>query len=81
MQVMVGSVLELGIATAAGAQLAASLPELAFPSYLVGPLKYREDVVQEPLVVTDGQIAVPQRPGLGIEVDVDALRRLDKRSR
>ncbi len=80
MQVMVGSVLELGIATAAGAQLAASLPELAFPSYLVGPLKYREDIVQEWLVVEDGQITVPQRPGLGIAVDEEALRRLDKRN-
>ncbi|HEX6797058.1 MAG TPA: enolase C-terminal domain-like protein [Ktedonobacterales bacterium] len=78
--VMVGSVLELGIATAAGAQLAASLPDLAFPSYLVGPLKYREDVVREPLVVEDGQIAVPRRPGLGVEIDTDALRRLDKRN-
>src|SRR5215212_2354707 len=35
----VGSVVELGVATAAGLQLAAALPEVAYPSYLVGSRK------------------------------------------
>jgi muconate cycloisomerase len=76
--VMVGSVIELGIANAMGLHLAACLPELAYPSYLMGPLKYR-DQLAEPVVVVDGHVAVPQGPGLGIEVDVEAVRRLDAR--
>lgn len=77
--VMVGSVLELNIATAAGIHLAASLPELPFPSYLLGPLKYERQIAREPLVVQDGQTSVPDGPGLGIEVDEDVLRQLDLR--
>ena len=79
--VFVGSVLELGIANAAGIQVAAALPELAFPSYLVGPLKYVRDIVVSPVRVIDGQIAVPDGPGLGVEVDEAALAAMDLRLR
>jgi L-alanine-DL-glutamate epimerase-like enolase superfamily enzyme len=79
--VMVGSVIEMGIATAMGLHLAAALPHLAYPSYLMGPLKYREQITAEPLSVVDAHVAVPTGPGLGIDVDEDALRRLDARGR
>ena len=78
--VFVGSVLELGIANAAGIQLAAAQPELAFPSYLVGPLKYLRDVVTTPLRVVDGRIPVPTGPGLGVDVDEAALTAMDLRN-
>ena len=77
---LVGSVVELGIATAAGLHLAASLPELEYPTYLVGPLKYEQDISAQPLELTDGTVAIPSGPGLGIEVDEEVLRRLDMRS-
>lgn len=77
--VMVGSVLELNIATAAGIHLAAALPELPFPSYLLGPLKYERQITRQPLLVQDGETAVPDGPGLGIEIDDDVLRELDLR--
>lgn len=70
--VMVGSVIELGVATAMGLHLAAALPELAYPSYLMGPLKYREQVTTEQVQVVDGCVAVPSGPGLGVEVQVQA---------
>ncbi len=79
LKVMVGSVLELGLATAGGLHLAASLPELPYPSYLVGPLKYEQDIVQPSIMVKDGQIAVPGGPGLGVEVDEASLSLLDGR--
>ena len=77
--VMVGSVIELGVATAMGLHLAAALPDLAYPSYLMGPLKYREQITTEPLAVVDAQVAVPAGPGLGIDVDEDAVHHLDAR--
>lgn len=77
--VMVGSVIEMGVATAMGLHLAAALPHLAYPSYLMGPLKYREQITTEPIAVVDGHVAVPGGPGLGIEVDEDALNQLDAR--
>ena len=77
--VMVGSVIEMGIATAMGLHLAAALPHLAYPSYLMGPLKYGEQITAEQIEVVDAHVAVPTGPGLGIEVDEDALRALDVR--
>lgn len=79
--VMVGSVIEMGIATAMGLHLAAALPHLAYPSYLMGPLKYREQITAEQITVVDAHVAVPTGPGLGIDVDEDALRHLDARTR
>jgi L-alanine-DL-glutamate epimerase-like enolase superfamily enzyme len=78
--VMVGSVIELGIATAAGLHLAAAIPRLAYPSYLMGPLKYRERITAQQIGVVDSHVAVPTGPGLGIDVDEDALRHLDART-
>lgn len=75
--VMVGGVIELGIATAAGLHLAAALPHLAHPSYLTGPLKYREQITAQQIAVVDAHVAVPTGPGLGIDVDEDALHNLD----
>jgi muconate cycloisomerase len=77
--ITVGSVLELGIATTAGLHLAASAQELTYPSYLMGPLKYERQMTSPPLAVNDGKISVPDGPGLGIEVDTEALRALDLR--
>jgi glucarate dehydratase len=34
-----------------------------------------QHLTREPLQISAGQIAVPQRPGLGVEVDLDALER------
>jgi L-alanine-DL-glutamate epimerase-like enolase superfamily enzyme len=77
--VMVGSVLELGIANAAGLHFAAASPELAYPSYLIGPLKYERDIVTQPLEVNAGHVAVPTGPGLGVEVDEELLAAMDAR--
>lgn len=73
LDVMVGSVLELDLATAAGLQLASTLPDLPYPSYLIGPLKYEQQLAREPITVTDSVVNVPDGPGLGVEVDQDLL--------
>lgn len=72
----IGSYLELGVGTAAGAHLAASIPNLNYPCYMFGPLKYEHDILKEPLKIADGKIEVPQGPGLGIELDEDMLKHL-----
>ncbi len=77
--VMVGSVVELGIATAAGLQLAAALPELAYPSYLMSPLKYTRQITWPPFEPLDSALAVPVDPGLGVEIDAEAVQAMDLR--
>ena len=64
-----------------GLHLAAALPGLAYPSYLMGPLKYREQITAEQIAITDANIAVPSGLGLGITVDEDAIRHFDARRR
>ncbi len=75
----IGSYLELGVGTAAGAHLAASIPNLKYPCYMFGPLKYEHDVLQEPLKIGNGVIEVPQGPGLGIEIDEALLKKMAKK--
>jgi len=58
----------LGIATAAMLQLAASTPTLS-GSNECAYHQLQDDVLVEPLEIVDGMMAVPQGPGLGIEVD------------
>ena len=78
--VHVGSVIEMGIAAAAGLHLAASLPKLSYPSYLMGPLKYAQQITAEQIEIVDSAIAIPTGPGLGVTVDEAQLRELDARN-
>jgi L-alanine-DL-glutamate epimerase-like enolase superfamily enzyme len=70
-RVAVGSVLEMGVATAAGLHLAAAVVDLPYPAYLTGPLKYDRDITSLDMRVYDGTLSVPNGPGLGVEVCLD----------
>jgi L-alanine-DL-glutamate epimerase-like enolase superfamily enzyme len=78
--VSVGSVVELGVATAAGVQLAAALPDVAYPSYLIGSRKYERQITWPPLEIIDSGLAIGTGPGLGVEVDEEAVAAMDLRS-
>jgi D-galactarolactone cycloisomerase len=41
--------------------------------YTYNPL--REELLTEPFRVEDGYLTPPEKPGLGVELDADALRR------
>jgi len=75
-QCFMGSLLELGVATAAAIHLAASIKDLKLPCYLVGPEKYLQDIVKPPLNISDGYIEVPTGPGLGIDIDDDIVNKM-----
>jgi muconate cycloisomerase len=77
--VSVGSVVELGVATAAGLQLAAALPQVSYPSYLIGSRKYVRQITWPALEVVDSRLAIGTAPGLGVEVDEEALAAMDLR--
>ncbi|GAA5038176.1 muconate cycloisomerase [Thermocatellispora tengchongensis] len=71
--VAVGSMPELGIGTAAAAHVAFSSPRLDQPSDVAGHLYHAGDVVRTGLEVRDGFLLPPTGPGLGVELDHDAL--------
>ena len=76
MAVWVGSMPELGLGTAANAHLAAAIPALELASDVCGFAYHADDILVTPLVVEQGSVAVPTGPGLGVEIDPKALRRL-----
>lgn len=65
---------ELALSQAAYLHLAASIPNLSIAidterTYLGG------DISKAPPVLEDGRFAIPEGPGLGVEVDIEALDR------
>lgn len=73
---LLGSQCELGLATAACAHVGVAVPNLAYESDVVGPLRYPCDIVVRPPRIEDGLLYASDEPGLGVEVDEDAVRRL-----
>ena len=65
---------ESSIASAAATHVAAAVPALDW-GLTVTNSGLAEDVVIEPLAVTHGHVNVPERPGLGIDVDERRVRR------
>jgi glucarate dehydratase len=65
----------LGISLAAMIHLAAATPNLSYACDTHWPWQTEDVVVGEPFVFRGGAIRVPDAPGLGVELDRDALAR------
>ena len=73
-----GSNLELGIATAAMLHVGAVCPTIAcdqFPGDFIGPLYHESDLLKTPLELGPKASRVPDGPGLGVELDEEALEK------
>ena len=69
-----GSMMETGIAAAAGTHLIAATPNISLGCEFYQPTYYlEEDILAEPFPVADGKVHVPTGPGLGVVVDEDRL--------
>jgi glucarate dehydratase len=66
----------LGISLAAMVQLAAAVPNLSYACDTHWPWKTEDVVAGAPFTFTGGALSVPAGPGLGVELDRDALGRL-----
>jgi len=66
----------LGISLAAMVHLAAATPNLTYACDTHWPWKTEDVVAGEPLTFSGGAVTVPDRPGLGVELDREALARL-----
>jgi O-succinylbenzoate synthase len=75
-----GGMLESGVGRAHNIALA-SLPNFVMPGDLSPSRRYwLRDIVSPEWTMEDGTIAVPQTPGLGVEVDIDYVAHLTVRS-
>jgi D-galactarolactone cycloisomerase len=63
------------VGLAADLHLAAALPVARYVEYLT-PAPYIEQIITEPFELDDdGLLTIPEQPGLGVELDRDALKR------
>lgn len=76
-----GTALESSLGTAAAAQLFASMDQLDMGCELIGPLLLADDLVVKPLSYRDGNLQLPDGPGLGVEVDWDQVGRYARNAR
>ena len=68
-----GGMVETGIGRAANAALAA-LPGFTLPGDVSASNRfYAQDIVMDPIVIVDGQVAVPTTPGMGFDIDLTIL--------
>ena len=75
-RVLLGSTVELGVATAAGLHLGVALRDVPLASDLVGPGMLTADVVHPLLRYQAGTLCPPDGPGLGVELDFEAMEQL-----
>ena len=67
-----------GIGIAASAHLAAAIPHCPFIEFLPAELcnsALRVELVVDPLVMQNGKLQLPNKPGLGLDLNMDALHR------
>ena len=71
---------ELGIATYAGLHVLAATPNVTYASQGYGSL-LADDIVADrsPLPYADGRLAVPEAPGIGVDLDEDRVARAAER--
>lgn len=74
-----GTMLEGAIGTCASAHLFSTFASLDFGTELFGPLLLTREILTEPLVYKDFMLQVPDKPGLGIEIDEHKLAELRRR--
>ena len=54
--------------------LCATLANFKILEYEYDDVAWRDEIVTDPIVVRDGSVALPERPGLGADVNEDAVR-------
>ena len=63
------------VAEMAAIHLLATLPNYLIHEYLVNDVPQRYEVMTGQPVIEDGHILVPDRPGLGVDLDEEAIKR------
>ncbi|SDU78211.1 mandelate racemase/muconate lactonizing enzyme family protein [Jiangella alkaliphila] len=71
----------LGVAVATGLQVAAAVEQFAVFEYQVATMQVASSILIDPIRFDPSGFTLPDGPGLGVEVDVDAVRRLASSSR
>jgi glucarate dehydratase len=68
-----------GISFAAMTQLGAALPELSYALDTHYPWQEDDIILGGKLPIRDGSVTLPDKPGLGVELDREALSKANRR--
>ncbi len=60
------------VANAATLQVAAACPNFCILEIMYSDVEWRKDVTNEALTYHDGKIVIPDKPGIGVEIDEEA---------
>jgi len=71
---MIGSQGDSSIGAAASAHVAVAFRNILFPAEVSYHLRMQGDLLKSPLSICGGELVVPEGPGLGVEIDEDALK-------
>ena len=58
----------------AAAHLGASIPNEAPMEFVTG-IDWRDDIITEPLEVKDGCLMISERPGFGVDLNMDGIEK------
>lgn len=72
-----GTMYEGGIGLSAGIHLVATTPNISLGAeFYAANFAFTIDILREPIRIENGQVQIPRGPGLGIDVDEDALKQI-----
>jgi muconate cycloisomerase len=73
-----GSMFETGLSCMAGAQMIAATRNISLGCEFYQPTYYlAEDVLADPFPVANGEIVIPDGPGLGVEIDPERIAKYE----
>jgi muconate cycloisomerase len=70
-----GSEVDLGILEASYLHACAAARNCTLPSDIFGEMVREDDLLVEPLEIVNSRVRVPQKPGLGVELDLAAVEK------
>jgi len=72
---LVGSQGDSSLGAAASLHVAVAFPNILFPAEVSYHMRMKADLLAEPLVFQNGSLLVPEKPGLGVAIDEEALKK------
>lgn len=70
---LVGSMIELGVGTAACAHFACATKNIRYPCEFIGPMMTKDDILDSPYMPKNGFIEIKKEPGFGVNLDEDKV--------
>lgn len=61
------------VGTASAVHLSASIPNFLILEFFVSARERREEILKQPIKAEGGYVTVPTKPGLGVEIDEEAI--------